>query len=63
MGKFKDYQPLHKDAIDYNTCKYLYNEVCVNTQCEWIADFPNAKEMCSINSRHKCKYFEEENKK
>lgn len=60
MGKFNDYQPLHEDAIDYNTCKYLYNEVCVNADCECVADFPNAKEMCSVNSKHRCKYFEEE---
>lgn len=63
MGKFKDYEPLHKDAIDYNTCKYLYNEVCCNTQCEWLADFPNAEQICSINSKHRCKYFEEDNTK
>lgn len=60
MGRFKDYQPLHKDEIDYNTCKYLYNEVCVNTDCEWIADFPNAKEICSKDSKNKCKYFKKE---
>jgi hypothetical protein len=62
MGKFRDYQPLHEDAIDYNTCKYLYNEVCCNTQCELLADFPNAKEICSIDSKRRCKHFEEESR-
>jgi hypothetical protein len=62
MGKFKDYEPLHKDEIDYTLCKYFYNEVCVNVDCEWLADFPNAKEMCSIDNKHRCKYFEKEEK-
>ena len=60
MGSFKNYEPLYEDAIDYNTCKYLYNEVCVNVDCEWLADFPNAAGICSKNSKHRCKYFEEE---
>lgn len=27
MSKYIDYQPLHVDEIDYNKCKWLYNEV------------------------------------
>ena len=62
MGIFKDYEPLHEGTIDYNTCKYLYNEVCVNVEGEWLADFPNVKELCSVDSKHRCKYFEEESR-
>lgn len=60
MGSFKNYEPLHKDGIDYTTCKYLNNEVCCNVECEWLADYPNAKEQCSIDSKYRCEYFEKE---
>ncbi len=63
MGKYLDYEPMHIDEIDYSTCRYLYNEVCCNADCdEWLAEYPCVKEICSKDSKNRCKYFVEEEK-
>ena len=62
MGRYIDYEPLHIDEIDRNTCKWLVNEVCVNDKCRFLADYP-PKEKCSKNSKCRCENFEKENRK
>lgn len=58
MGKFLDYEPMHVDEINYNTCKYLINEVCCNGDSPCVADYPSP--YCKCESKEDCKYFEKE---
>ena len=58
MSRFIDYEPMHINEIDYNKCKYLYNEVCCNDQSEYVADYPYP--YCKCESKKDCRYFEKE---
>lgn len=41
-------------------CRWRINDVCCNEQCECLADYPYPREICYIESKNRCKYFEEE---
>lgn len=56
MSKYIDYQPLHVDEIDYNRCKWLYNEVCCCADSPYVADYPIHK----CKSKKDCDFFEKE---
>lgn len=57
MSKYIDYHPMNIDEIDYNKCKWLYNEVCCNADSPCVADYPNSN-MCK--SKKDCEFFEKE---
>lgn len=58
MSKYIDYQPMHIDEIDYNKCKWLYNQVCCNDKSEFLADYPYPR--CKCEDDTYCKCFEKE---
>jgi len=41
-------------------CRWRINDVCCNDKCEYVADYPYPREICYIENKNKCKYFEEE---
>lgn len=59
MSKFVDYEPMHIDEINYKQCKWLINEVCCNSDCKYVADYPYP--FCKCENKNQCKYFEKEN--
>lgn len=38
---------------NYDECRWLYDEVCVNDSSEWLADFP-------LDWCKECRYFKKE---
>lgn len=61
MSKYIDYKPIHVDKIDYNKCKWLYNQVCCNDKSEFLADYPYPR--CKCEDDTYCKCFEKEDGK
>jgi hypothetical protein len=42
-------------------CKWRYNEVCCNDECDCVGDYPNSVYIdCKCNSIKECKHFEKE---
>ena len=41
-------------------CRWRINEVCCNDKSEYLADYPYPREICFIDSKHRCKHFEAE---
>lgn len=44
-----------EEIADTNECRWLYDEVCCNPECDQCCDFPDTEEYCP-----KCPHFEKE---
>lgn len=49
-----------KEIESMEVCKWRINEICCNDKSECVADYPYPSEICYIDSKNRCKYFEEE---
>ena len=42
-------------------CRWKINEICCNDKSDCLADYPFPNEICFIESKNRCEYFEKEN--
>lgn len=49
-----------KDIESIEVCKWRVNDVCCNDQSSCLADYPYPRDICYIDSKRRCKYFEKE---
>lgn len=41
-------------------CRWRINDICCNDKSDCLADYPYPREICFIDSKNRCKHFEEE---
>ena len=50
-----------KEIESMDICKWKINEICCNSECEYLADYPYP--YCKCENKKQCKYFEKEDGK
>ena len=63
MSRFltqKDDGTYLQEIESMEVCRWRIDDICVNDKCEYVADYPYPSEMCYINTKNRCEYFEKE---
>lgn len=66
MSRFltqKEDRTILEEIESMEVCRWRINDVCCNDQCECLGDYPYPREICYIENKNRCKYFEKETEK
>lgn len=51
---------INDEIESMEVCKWRIDDICCNDSSPYLADYPYPREICHIDCKRRCEYFEEE---